>query len=275
MTRKMTWLVLLVALALAVGQISFAQAAPLQQTSVVDVTSVTPITDPDLNVTGYIVQYTDGTGDHTVVLTVDEAIAWGLVDSSGNLLVTLPYVGLVIPVASPDPCTSSGTGQPVGEALTGVFCGSQGVSYDTIMGWQTSGYGFGVIAQALFMAQTLGGDPTLAAAILAAKTSGDYSGLAAWLTAIGVEDPSTVTNWGQLKKALMAYEVANMTNLGAVMSGRQGALPVPTTAAPVITTTTTNTSTNPGNGKGKAKGQNGGGPGHNGNGNANGKNKGN
>ena len=116
----------------------------------------------------------------------------------------------------------------VGGALTGFFCGSQGVSYDTIMGWQTTGYGFGVMAQSLFMAQVLGGDPTLAAAILAAKKSGDYSALAA----LGV--PADITNWGQLKKFVMSSEVKSMTNLGAIMSGR---------AQPLVTGATTTTTT--------------------------------
>ena len=49
MTRKMTWVAFLVALALAVGQISFAQAAPLRQTGTATVTiiSATPVLDTD------------------------------------------------------------------------------------------------------------------------------------------------------------------------------------------------------------------------------------
>ena len=139
------------------------------------------------------------------------------------------------------------------------------------------------------MAQALGADPTLAATILAAKTSGDYSALEAALQGMGY-DTSTVKNWnwGQVKKLVMSDAVKSMTNLGAVMSGRQGPFVPPLAPASVTTTTTTttvttDTSTKPGNGKGKAKGQNGGGNGNNGNGNgnngnngkANGKNKGN
>ena len=311
MTRTMTWMGLLVALALAVGQVSFVQAAPLQQVPTTDITimEITPTYDtttPTL-VNGYDVTYSyQGGFTETVHLTIQEAYDWGLLQTdptTGNTYYIDPTTGNPVPIVSAgdmipvstdivgtDPCAApAGGGQAVGEALAGAFCGSQGVSYDTIMGWQTSGYGFGVIAQALFMAQALGADPTLAATILAAKTSGDYSALEAALQGMGY-DTSTVKNWnwGQVKKLVMSDAVKSMTNLGAVMSGRQGPFVPPLAPASVTTTTTTttvttDTSTKPGNGKGKAKGQNGGGNGNNGNGNgnngnngkANGKNKGN
>jgi hypothetical protein len=298
MTRKMTWVGLLVALALAVGQMSLAQAAPLQQQAgdpTVKLDGVVETYAADgTTVNGYDVTFTwPGGYTDTVHLTIQEAYDAGLLqdnggtwatDGNGNpiLVTTLPLtIPLPTDLVGTDPCTApDGGGQPVGEALTATFCGSQGVSYDTIMGWQTSGYGFGVIAQALFMAQTLGSDPTLAAAILAAKTTGDYSALETTLQGLGF-DTSTVRNWnwGQVKKLVMATEMKNMTNLGAVMSGRATPLVQPLTTTTTTTTVTTTSSTNPGNGNGKAKGQNGGGNGNtgngNGNGNGNGKNKGN
>jgi hypothetical protein len=54
MRRTGIWVGLLVAVVLVAGQISFAQAAPLQQSSTVTINSITEITDPGGNVTGYI-----------------------------------------------------------------------------------------------------------------------------------------------------------------------------------------------------------------------------
>ncbi len=248
MSKTKIILALVVALALAVGQVALVRAAPPLQatTTTVTIDSVTPITDPGTGaVTGYTVVYTYGGGFTTSVdLSIADAEAWGLlqIDPVTGLPLTDPVTGdplLVDPLPTAatldttltgaDPCVEPDGAGPVGGALTGFFCGSQGVSYDTIMGWQTSGYGFGVIAQSLFMAQALGSDPALAAAILAAKASGDYSAL----YALGV--PTDISNWGQLKKWVMTDEVKSLTNLGAIMSGRG----TPLVTAPATTTTTT------------------------------------
>jgi hypothetical protein len=296
MTRTSVWVAVLVVLALAVGQAPFAQAAPLQQGTTTDVTivSITETYDSGTGlVDGYDVTYSyQGGYTETVHLTIQQAYDWGLLqdDGSGSAYyidpVTLNPVLIVFAndpiqvltdLVGPDPCaTPDGGGQPVGAALTGMFCGSQGVSYDTIMAYQASGYGFGVIAQALWMAQVLdSADPTLFEAILAAKQTKDYAAIITQLDGMGY-DTSTVKNWnwGQLKKLVMASEMKNLSNLGAIMSGRVDPLvaPLTTTTTTTTTTVTTNTSTNPGNGKGKAKGQNGGGNGNNGNGNGNGNN---
>lgn len=105
------------------------------------------------------------------------------------------------------------TNQPVGEALAAFFCQSLGVDYATIQQWHTEGFGYGVIAQSLFMAQLLGGDATLAQEILTAKQTHDFSGLT-------LPDGATPTNWGQLMKDVLGATVRSMTNLGAIMSGR-------------------------------------------------------
>ncbi len=73
------------------------------------------------------------------------------------------------------------------------------------------GYGFGVIAQALWLTQKMEGDADVLTAILEAKKTGDYS-------AFTLEDGTVPTSWGQLKKAIMAGDKKN--NLGVVMSGK-------------------------------------------------------
>lgn len=103
--------------------------------------------------------------------------------------------------------------QPVAGALAAFFCQSLGVDYATIQQWHTEGFGYGVIAQALFMTQLLGGDATLAQEILTAKQTHDFSGLT-------LPGGATPTNWGQLMKDVLGAGVRSMTNLGAIMSGR-------------------------------------------------------
>ncbi len=103
------------------------------------------------------------------------------------------------------------------------FCQSLGADYATIQQWHTEGFGYGVIAQALFMAQVLGGDAALAQQILTAKQTHDFSGLT-------LPGGATPTNWGQLMKDVLGAGVRSMTNLGAIMSGH--ATPPATMAAP-------------------------------------------
>jgi hypothetical protein len=108
-----------------------------------------------------------------------------------------------------DPCAEAE--HPVVGALCGVFFPYLGASSEMIAGWHADGFGFGVITQALFMAQQLEGDMTMAGLILEAKKSGDYSGFG--------DEYAEITNWGQFKKAVMAGENKSMTNQGAIMSG--------------------------------------------------------
>jgi hypothetical protein len=169
-------------------------------------------------------------------LSVADAVAAGLVTDNGDGTVTVndAAVGTVVTIPqTEDPCalpgdtssgdttvtstdttsgdTSTGGTHPVAAALTEFFCGALGVNYDTVAGWHDDGYGFGVIAQALWMANVLGGDGTLAQQILDAKKSGDYSGIV-------LPDGTTVNNWGQLRKAVFTGGVKH--NLGEIMSGR-------------------------------------------------------
>jgi hypothetical protein len=73
-------------------------------------------------------------------------------------------------------------------------------------------FGFGVIAQSLWMSRNLTEDGTadadLAGLILQAKQTGDYS-------EFELEDGSTPSNWGQFKKALLDKK----NNLGVIVSG--------------------------------------------------------
>jgi hypothetical protein len=95
--------------------------------------------------------------------------------------------------------------------LCDFFAGSLGLTYDQIMGWHEEGSGFGVIAQALWMAEMTGMDPE---DILAVKGGDmDYSELGL---------PEGVDNWGRLRGYVFGKGAEKTVhNLGEIMSGRR------------------------------------------------------
>ncbi|HEU0295653.1 MAG TPA: hypothetical protein VFR47_23135 [Anaerolineales bacterium] len=122
-------------------------------------------------------------------------------------------VGPVFAAPAQDP---SLTGEhPVASALAEYF--SQlgvAVNYDMIMVEHEQGFGFGVIAQSLWLTLKINAtDPTITfQMILAAKKDGDYSKF----FPVGTTPP---TNWGQFRKLILDGDKKN--GLGAVMSEKE------------------------------------------------------
>lgn len=219
-------------------------AAPITGT----VQSTTVQTDPATTKTIIVVTLLDSTGQtQTVNLSVETAVSLGLVtiDSTTGLpVVNSTQIGQSISIDPSQiiPATTEVQPQnPVAGALALFF----GVDNATINGYHADGFGYGLIAQALWISKVLNGDPTLAGQILAAKKSGDYS-------AFTLPDGSTPTNWGQFRKAALMGQARD--NLGTVMSGNS-------------TNTTSTQSQSGSNGQGNSNGPHGNG---NGNGNGNG-----
>ncbi len=265
MTNKRMLLGLALALALVLTQVSFASAAPLSQATSSSCTVQTVTQDSSGN---WVVTCSNGS---TATLTQDEAVKAGLitVDTTTGVVTQVWTAGMVITLDSSlliaDPCfvssssttgTTSGTtgttggtstdNNPVPTALAAFFCGGSSDGATSLEALHMEGFGFGEIAQALFMAQLLGNGLT-AEQILMDKQNHDFSGLT-------LPDGSTPKNWGQLIKAVLGQEVRSMTNLGAIMSGR-------------LTPTPTGTSTalapaNNGNGRGNNGNHGGNGHGH-------------
>jgi hypothetical protein len=124
----------------------------------------------------------------------------------------------------------------------------------TVQDYHNDGYGFGVIAQALWMSKSIikdgTGDTTVVAkCILDAKKNGTYG------DCFSFGDDPVPTNWGQFKKALMDNKEKH--NLGVIVSGHAD-----NGTEDVVTT---NSLKEHGNGKDNGKGK---GNGH-GNGNGN------
>jgi len=169
-------------------------------------------------VTYSYVDETGATQEQTVSLSVATAEGLGLASTS-----TDPVTGLtsttvndgvegseitIDPATVLPDATTEEDQHPVGSALSDFFSEVIGVDYESIMTYHEDGVGFGVIAQALWLTNEINGDTSDFEALLAAKQSGDYSG-------ITLADGSTPDNWGDVVKSLKKGD-----NLGSVMSGK-------------------------------------------------------
>lgn len=177
---------------------------------------------------------TDGEGNATILVTLEDAEGMsqtvnidlataeslGLVtyredelpdcsaEAFAAILDAAPEEGLEVIIAPEDVIPvpdEEESNHPISVLLAAFF----GEDASVIDGYHEDGFGFGVIAQSLWMSQNVGGDATLAGEIMIAKTTGDYSAF----FPEGTED--VPTNWGQFKKALSDKK----NNLGSIVSG--------------------------------------------------------
>ena len=220
----------LVSSILLIAAVLFAQvgvvaaASPAQGST--DITGVIQSITVEIDATGttIIVTLMDGQGaTQTVRLSVDEAVALGLVTLdpvTGAPVIVSEKIGQTVTIQPEAPAEPV---NPVSTVLASFF----GVDESVIEQYRQDGFGFGNIAQALWMSQNLNGDASLAGLILEAKKTGDFS-------AFTLPDGSTPENWGQFKKAVSGKK----NNLGVVVSGKDN---------------DDGTGTTPGNGKDKDK----------------------
>lgn len=207
---------LVLAFAVVVSQVGAVLASPAVQEEFITgrVTGLVCDTDATTGITTFEVTV-KGADGNTQTVRIDQLMAeeLGLVtyDGEGNpdcsKEALLAVIGTEVEIDPADSIPENGEPQhPVGSALATFF--SDFVDYDTVMEAHADGFGFGVIAQALWLTQKLEGDSEVFLAILAAKESGDYS-------AFGFEEGTAPKNWGQFRKAVMDGK----GNLGTVMSG--------------------------------------------------------
>ncbi len=245
---------ILVVLTILLTQVGTVFAAPPAQDTTPTTGTVTDIqtsTDSN-NVTTVLVTVKDDAGtEQTVRISVETATALGLasVDPTTNEVTLLDLTQAVEPVVvTIDPTNVIPDEQPTEPVnpVAAILASFFGVDAGTVNGYHEAGYGFGVIAQALWIAQGLNNDVSTAGLILEAKKSGDYS-------AFVLPDGSTPTNWGQFKNAALGK---GKKNLGIIVSGH---------AQPLDGSTDLNALQEHGNNKNKDKGNSHG----NGNGNGN------
>ncbi|MBK9923841.1 MAG: hypothetical protein IPP66_00990 [Anaerolineales bacterium] len=196
------------------AQVGIAAAAPQTQ-------DATPITGTiqsinletdTIGATSVLVTIADESGEtQTVRLSVDTAIGLGLValdPVTNEPIADTTQYGTLIEI---DPTTVLPDEEPVEESyhpLSKILATFFEEDASVIDEYHNGGFGFGLIAQSLWMSQNLGGDASLAGQILEAKQSGDYSAL----FPEGTEN--IPTNWGQFKKEVSEKK----NNLGVVVS---------------------------------------------------------
>jgi molybdopterin-binding protein len=195
----------LLVLAVLFAQVGSAAAAPLTQDGTITLNGVvTNVGDPFTAENGdTMIPVTIETADGLVTVNLSEATVTDLGLVKGSEVKDLPVnSGDVVP---PDETTDEV--HPIAQVLAEYF----EVEPSVVEGYHDDGFGFGVIAQAMWMSQEVGGDASLAGDILQAKLSGDYSAF------IDPETGQEVTNWGQFKKLMLHKD--NKHNLGVIVSG--------------------------------------------------------
>jgi len=222
---------LLLGLAVVFAQVGAVQAALPQQdgasiTETVQDVVVEP--SPESGLPTVVIALLVNGETQTVRVSVETAVGLGLIaldedgnpisDENGNPVVDDTLFGTDVEI---DPTTiipdetpvTEEEQHPVGAKITEFFSNLFDVNYELVMSSHSNGFGFGVIAQALWMTEKLGGDATLFQTILEAKKNHDYTG-------VTLPDGSIPQNWGQLKKALLQGNVDE--NLGDIVSGDSG-----------------------------------------------------
>jgi len=246
---------LLLVVTLLFAQAGSALAAPpSQETTPITGTiqSITTETDSNGVATVLVTVMDDQNVEQVYRLSVETAAELGLLvldpetgepvldPETGAPIVDETQVGQTVEIdpttVIPDETEAEEPVHPIA-ALLAAFFNEEGSVID---GYHDDGFGFGVIAQALWMSRNLNGDASLTGDILQAKESGDYS-------AFTLPDGSTPANWGQFKKAVLEKK----NNLGVVVSGQAE-----------NDSTELTTQQGPGNGNGQGQG-NGNGQGNN------------
>lgn len=216
MKRSMFFLSIALVGILVVAQVSPVFAAPSlnhQRAISGSVQEITLEADPSTAVTTVIINVLDGKGKTQIVrVSLESAAKLGLVtlDGDGNPIINELALGQAIEIA-PTMIIPSEKQNPVGSALSTFFSDIDGLDYSVIMDAHSTGNGFGVIAQVLWLTRKLEGDVSVFLALLDAKKNNDFSSFV-------LEDGSTPISWGQLKKAIMNGDKKG--NLGVIMSNK-------------------------------------------------------
>lgn len=198
------------------------------------VDSLVFVPDSLTGITSLTVTLTDALSVEQVVsLDLARALLLGLI-STNTVMLDTPIV--IDPLLILESATYSKN-----VTILGTYFGTAlGLTDDQLAAYKEAGFGYGVIAQASWMATQLKGNATLLDKILAAKSTGDFSTLI-------LPDDTIAANWGQLRKAVLTDP---HQNLGRIMSGKAD----PLTTSTTTTTTSTTSAATQGYGKGNSNG---------------------
>ena len=204
---------ILLAMAVLFTQVGMVAAAPAaQDTTPITGTIQSITTETDANgVTTVLVTLLDDLGaTQTVRLSVETAASLGLVTLdpvTSEPVVDETQVGQLIEIDPTTVIPDETPEEPV-HPIAALLAAFFGEDASVVNDYHEDGFGFGVIAQAMWMSKNINEDASLAGLILDAKRSGDYSEFI-------LPDGSTPTNWGQFKKAVSEKK----NNLGIIVSG--------------------------------------------------------
>lgn len=195
---------MLLVFAVLFAQVGTVAAAPQTQdgTTVTITGTVLEIGQPQTDengVTTVLVKIETAEGTQTVRVR-PEVAATLVVNTSAELTVNSEDV-----VTDEEPAEDA---HPISEMLGDFF----DVDPSVVDGYHEDGFGFGVIAQAMWMSQSVteNGDASATECILDAKKNGTYG------ECFDFGDEPVPTNWGQFKKALK--ENKDKHNLGVIVS---------------------------------------------------------
>jgi hypothetical protein len=217
---------LLLALAVLFAQVGIVAAAPAaQDTTPPTITEITTETDANGITTVLVTLQAEGGTPQTVRISLDYALELGLIDPTTQEPM-LPEN--VPPATSIDPTRVIEVVPPEEPAedvhpIAAILANFFGEDPTVVNEYHLDGFGFGVIAQAMWVSRNLTGtedevgDASLAGDILQAKRDKDFETFFAEHEEFGdVLGDEMPTNWGQFKKLLNEKK----QNLGVIVSGQ-------------------------------------------------------
>jgi hypothetical protein len=215
---------LLLAMAVLFAQVGMVAAAPAaQDTTPPTITEITTETDENGVTTVLVTLQAEGEPPQTVRISLEYALELGLIDETTQEPVLPEDVptdttidpAQVIEVVPPEEPAEDV--HPIATILANFF----GEDPGTVNDYHLDGFGFGVIAQAMWMSRNLTGtedevgDASLAGDILEAKRDKDFETFFSEHEEFGdVLGDEMPTNWGQFKKLLKEKK----QNLGVIVS---------------------------------------------------------
>ena len=242
MLKTKIFTTLLIALAVLFAQVGTAAAAPLAQDTTPitgEIVSITVETDEE-GLSTVVVEVLDEFDEtQTLRLSVETALTLGLITmdpDTNEPVADETKVGETVEVDPATVLTEEEESNHIISTLLGMFFDEDASVIDS---YHDDGYGFGVIAQAMWMSQNFSDDASLTGDILVAKKDKDFEAFFEAHPEYLAEGEEVPTNWGQFKKAFSNKK----NNLGSVVSGQADEA--------------TDEETSPGNGHGKDKNDNG------------------
>jgi len=214
----------LLVLAILFAQVGTAFAAPAAQDTTTitgTVTAIVPETDTN-GVTTVLVTLDNMGQVQTVRISLDTALSLGLVtvDPVTKAVTAVDPAGL--PSVAINPMAVIPDEEENVHPIAAILASFFGMEAGAVNDLHEEGFGFGVIAQSLWISRNLtstedtAGDASLVEDILTAKQSKNYDAFfVAHPEYLDKFEDGTPTNWGQFKKVLLNKK----NNLGVIVSG--------------------------------------------------------